>query len=755
MTSYRMDVLLPPRGGRKCTVKAVAAGGLIVAVEAGDLADPAARQRVAGSLARKLGGDAAALEKMLEAAYIGALNRSTAQERGPRYHDADGYLALVQPTRNGDVTVPLANFTARIVEQVTVDDGAERRTVLALEGKLSDGTALPRAEVPADQFAWMRWVTAAWGTKAVVYAGAQTADHARVAVQVLSEGVRTRTVYGHLGWREVGGRWLYLHAGGGLGADGPVEGVEVQPPEALAGFVLPEPPAGAALTAAVGASLALLDGLAPDRIVFPLLAGVYRAALGEAAGALDLSLFLAGPHGAGKSELAALAQQHHGPALDARHLPGAWSSTANALECLAFTAKDALLVVDDFKPGGAAGDRQRLERDADRLLRAQGNRAGRQRLRSDGTLRPGRPPRGLILSTGEDVPAGQSLRGRALVLEVGPADVAPLAKLTPYQRHAAAGLYALALAGYARWLAARYADLCRRLPAERAALRERAQTGAGSPRTPGMVADLALGLRLFLDFALEAGAITEAERADLERRGWAALQEAAAAHAKHVQAAEPTAVFLRLLAGALASGRAHVAGPDGGAPPNAAAWGWRRVPTASGQDWQPQGRRVGWLDGGELYLEPEAAHAEAQRLAGEQGEALAVSPRTLWQRLRERGLLDSWDAPRQRNTVRRRLEGHDRREVIQLRPEALSPNAAPSPPSPDGALPHPGCGVIGDGPGDSCAGDSPDRPQDRPQLGTPGEPSHAAGDGGDGPAQVEAHPMRGIDAPSVRRRGAL
>jgi hypothetical protein len=42
-----------------------------------------------------------------------------------------------------------------------------------------------------------------------------------------------------------------------------------------------------------------------------------------------------------KSEAAALAQQHFGAGLDARHLPANWSSTGNALEALAFTAKDA------------------------------------------------------------------------------------------------------------------------------------------------------------------------------------------------------------------------------------------------------------------------------------------------------------------------------------------------------------------------------------------------------------------------------
>src|SRR5262249_44034411 len=152
-------------------------------------------------------------------------------------------------------------------------------------------------------------------------------------------------------------------------------------------------------------SLALLD-LAPDRITVPLLGAAYRAALGPC----DCAEHLSGPTGVGKTELVALAQQHYGASMDARHLPGSWASTGNALEGLAFAAADALLSVDDFAPGGTSADVARMRREADRLLRAQGNRAGRQRMRADGTLRPAKPPRGLILSTGEDVPRGQSLR---------------------------------------------------------------------------------------------------------------------------------------------------------------------------------------------------------------------------------------------------------------------------------------------------------------------------------------------------------
>jgi hypothetical protein len=573
------------------------------------------------------------------------------------YRVAEGCIVHQRSTQQGPVEVPLANWSGRIVGETVHDDGADRRITYAVVGALADGTPLPRAEVPADRFAGMRWPVEVWGMRAVVYAGSSTADHLRAALQLFSADVPRRVVFEHSGWRDVGGKWVYLHAAGAIGQPGTVEGVEVQLPDALARFELPAPPRGAALVEAVRASLRILD-LAPDRITVPLLAAVYRAVVGAA----DFGLHLAGPTGAGKTELAALVQQHFGQTLDARHLPGSWASTGNALEGLAFAAKDALLTVDDFNPTGSMADVQRFHREADRLLRAQGNWAGRGRCRADGTVKAGRPPRGTILSTGEDVPKGQSLRARLLVLEISPGDV-ELPRLTPYQRDACNGLYAAALAGYLRWLAPRYAELSAGLKGETDALRERVQTEGLHARTPGIVADLAAGLNHFLDFAFEAGAIDTVERETLSNRCWTALLTAGAEQAQHVQAAEPCGQFLRLLADALASGRAHVVGLDGGKPANAAGWGWRR---GDKEDWEAHGRRIGWIDGADLYLAPEAAYAEAQELARHQGDALPVSPRTLWKRCRERGLLASWDPRRQRYSVRRTLEGVKDRQVIHL-----------------------------------------------------------------------------------------
>jgi hypothetical protein len=444
-------------------------------------------------------------------------------------------------------------------------------------------------------------------------------------------------------------------------------------PTGLEGFELPVPPEDDDLRAAVRASLSLLT-IAPARITYPLLTAVYRAA----AGPVDASPHVAGATGEGKSELAALVQQHFGPTMTARKLPGSWDSTANALEALTFAAKDTLFVVDDFMLNARGADAQRLHRDADRLLRAKGNQSGRQRMRADTTLRPAKPPRALILSTGEDTPRGQSLRARILILELAPGDL-DWGRLTDCQQDAAAGRYAASLAGFVRWLADRYPDTAGTLDLLRGdTLKCRAFAAAFTfhRRTPEIVASLATGFRLFLDFATDIGALTSAE-ADLHwRAAWDALGIAAKAQAVHQIAGEPAGRFLELVAATLASGRAHAAAPDGGAPANAAAWGWRlsMVGTDDYQrdEWRPQGERIGWVDGDALYLDRDAAHAAARRLVADSGDAFTVTRDTLAKRLHERGYLTSTESQHGELSVRRMLGGQ-RRRVWHLSTSSLFP----------------------------------------------------------------------------------
>jgi plasmid stabilization system protein ParE len=394
---------------------------------------------------------------------------------------------------------------------------------------------------------------------------------------------------------------------------------------------------------------------------------VWRSILGT----VDFSVFVYGGTGRFKTALAALLQQHFGSGFAAHLLPDTWASTANFNERLAFIAKDTLLVIDDFGPRPAAAERRRLEGEADRLLRAAANGAGRGRLKSDTSLRLDHPPRALILSTGEERPSGESLIARVFLVEVAPGDIDP-ARLSARQRDAACGLYAQATAGYIAWLAPRLDEVRAEMSAAHSKYREQAAHEGLHRRTPGIVADLFIGWERFLGFAHETEALTRGEAEGYRARVWSALIEVARRQLEHLQEANPVDRFLALLRSAIAAGRAHVATRDGTAPASPGAWGWRASEPARNRrrvEWLPQGARVGWVDGQDLFLDIDSAYQAANAIPAD-GDGIAVGIPTLIKRLHEGGRLQSIDQPRGRLKVRRMIDGR-RLEVLHLRTSFL------------------------------------------------------------------------------------
>jgi hypothetical protein len=304
--------------------------------------------------------------------------------------------------------VQLTNYRASIKTTILLDDGADVRREFEIEAELHGRHF--NFTVPASEFATMDWPIAQMGPTAITFPSQR--EYARTAIQSFSMTADEQHIYTHTGWRRLGDKWVYLHAGGAVSELGAISGIEVRLAGALGRYVL-QLPSPDEVVRAFRASLHLAR-LGPAPICFPLLAATCRAVFGDA----DFALHLAGETGTFKSELAALYQRHFGAAMDRLHLPGAWSSTANALEAVAFHAKDTIFVVDDFAPHGSAADVQRYHAAADRLFRAAGNGAGRARLDSAARLREPKPPRSLILSTGEDIPKGHSVRARLLVLEL-------------------------------------------------------------------------------------------------------------------------------------------------------------------------------------------------------------------------------------------------------------------------------------------------------------------------------------------------
>jgi len=238
------------------------------------------------------------------------------------------------------------------------------------------------------------------------------------------------------------------------------------------------------------------------------------------------------------------------------------------------------------------------------------------------------------------------------------------------------------MSAYLAWLAPQYEALQARRQARVKELREDLRaSGEGHARTPEIVANLLVGMEFFLKFAQEVGAITEVERDALWGRTWVALLDASRRQGLHQSASEPVARFLELLQSALASGAAHVAGVSGDEPNVPEAWGWRLHVVGSGDyertEWHPQGERIGWLADEDLYLEPQAAFNAAKRLGERSGDGIAIGQRTMNARLKERGLLLSFEE-RRGSTTRREVEGK-RLDVLHLNAAVLNgPETVPS-----------------------------------------------------------------------------
>lgn len=578
-----------------------------------------------------------------------------------RYLVEEGRIMRIKAGSPDPVLEPLCNFDARIMEEIIFDDGAREEVRFLMEGKLASGESLAVVVVPVSQFAGMGWVTAQWGLRAVVYAGQTLKDHLRVAIQELSRGAKRRTVFGHFGWRRIKDNLFFLHTGGAIGADGAVGDIEVDTGcDSLRDFLLPPPPEETDLTKAVKASLDLVH-LAPPRIMAPLLGGLWRSVLGKWA-PIDFSLYAAGPSGVQKTEAAAAVQSHFGMGFRGKNLPANWASTANSLEKTSHAAKDCLLTVDDFAPTGSRGDVNRLHRDADRLLRAQGNRAGRGRLQSDGQTRPTYYPRGLILATGEDIPRGVSLRARLVVLEFEKRDV-DLKVLTEAQRNAAKGVYAASMSGFLCWLARNEPQ---KVPQRLEELRSEARREIrGHDRAPDNAAGLILGWEYFFRFAIDAGALTAEEAEDSLGLLREAIFSTLRAQQSLLRDQEPAERFISLLSAAISSGAAHLRATDNENPPaGSSAWGWVRREKLTGEvGWEAQGRCVGWIREDHVFLDPETAYAVAQEMASRQQAPLPNTARTIQKHLEANGLLVKCD--KGQRTVVREI-GSGRKRVLCL-----------------------------------------------------------------------------------------
>lgn len=544
-----------------------------------------------------------------------------------------GFLCYEKFQKNGETSkTPIANFAARPVNEIHRDDGIEIMRAFEIEGILAGGKPLPAIFVTTKDFPGMNWPIQ-WGLMANIEPLNGSKDKLRHCIQALSWNIPIKTVYTHLGWRKIDGKWVYLHGGGAVGSDA----VIVELDQNLQRYTL-----GAPDPQTFARSLSLLE-IAPAHVTIPFLAITFLAPLCEALRQAGIEpafvLWVYGITGSGKSTVAALYLNHFGD-FTGRSLPGNFKDTFNSLEKSSFLLKDAVFVVDDYQLNDELRAVQKKKQTAQELLRAYGDRTGKNRMKADTSLRPGYPPRGMCIITGEDKPQGQSSTARFLTVEVGKGDI-NLPRLTDSQAHA--GELSQAMGAYVRWLAPQMGKLPGELKAKFMDYRNKAY-GTGHGRLPEGVAWLYIGLEMGLSFAVDTETIGREDADHVLKKGWEIFMDMAESQGREIEDERPTIKFIRIFNEILTTGAART--------------------MKIGEDFARPENFIGWEDEQYFYLLPDTVYKTLVQFSNGQGSHFPVTARTLWKQLNNEGFIQkSSEGPVTRFTKVKKINGKNERVI--------------------------------------------------------------------------------------------
>lgn len=538
---------------------------------------------------------------------------------------------------------PLANFTCVPTAERTRDDGVEKTKEYVMEGVNARGETLPPIAVPTKAFAGMNWVTEGWGLMANIAPGSTIKDKLRHAInQVGASTARRQTVFTHTGWRNIGGKWVYLHEGGAVGS----QDVQTELQDVLKRYTLDASDLPAIECAQ--ASRQLLSSISP-KISYPLLAFQYLAPLREfmpyAPPAFALALI--GTSNTGKSTIASLFLSHYGKGFHQKANPVSFEATANALGALAFYVKDSVLLVDDYHPISDPRAKRAMEAKADALSRGSGDGASRTRLTSEAKIKESKPPRALVIITGEDVPQlSPSGAARYFNIDVKRGDL-PIGNpnddtLTILQRQARQGVYSQAMRSYIEHLAkkAQAGGLEERLQASFEVHRRKAGLALRGEfqRLVEAVAHLCVGLEVVTEYWVEIGLLTDGEAQQIVSTGFSAFCEGMRSQGQDLRAADPVEQFISVLKELDAAGQVRIQplkDPPFGLVPGI----------------------IGYRDEQFYYLFPGLSYNAVNDMLKGQSGGLSVSQRGLGRHMAERGLLRKGTSG---NTIQRRIPGLDK-----------------------------------------------------------------------------------------------
>jgi hypothetical protein len=542
--------------------------------------------------------------------------RASFQQREQEYLDTESYLLrdgkiiYRKESYRGTLEKTVVDWTATALYQTCQvdDDGKEAHTTV-LELRRSD--FVKKLDVPGEVFvddvALRRFIGANAGSQYVVRAG--MSKHLVPAIVQLSGDFPTHRHYNFMGWMELDGRWVYVSPQDCITAKGKLsESPSVELDHRLRDYGLQATGWNESLQAFDAVTKVLPPKLASSLIAFALLPVLQRF---FPAAAPRPAVHLVGTSGSGKSEIASLLSNFYGQ-FSRDTPPAQWGDTINTVETLGYPLADSLFWVDDYKSIYAD------EKTFTRFLQSYSRGMGRGRLTREAKVRHEKPCRGLILSTGETTIEGEmSVVARMLVLEIPPWEKRdPGGQMLTQAEHLREHLPGFT-AHFASWIAKQLeqgdlkADIANRFNSNMRGYRERLAAEVGGQSNTGRViqnwAVLVTVYQVLSRFLSEMDA-------DYLLPVW---KDAIVESVRTLRQERASEVFLDILGQLIAGGQAVI--DDDMKNP-------REYPSGV--------TVIGYKDEGSVYLLPEIAHREVNRV-----QPLRFTVTAIGMQLREDGIL--------------------------------------------------------------------------------------------------------------------
>lgn len=504
-----------------------------------------------------------------------------------------GYLC----TFNKEGQIPLANFIPVPLKEIIKDDGVEKQTYYLLTGKVNGYIPLKPILITSKEFLTKEWIFTKWGIKCILFPNPFCYNAVQVYISEQMENVPVEIKYTHVGWRNIKGSWVYLHANGAIGS---VYG-EINSTMNLA----VEFDSYLSEYDAIERAIDMLD-IANRNVTIPLFGFTLLSILKEpfkiAKHEPNFILWLVGQTGSRKTTLAKMFSNIFNRSDEP--IIASFKDTPASIERKGYDYASAVTVVDDWHPTTVPAEKARMRNTAAYILRLFGDNVSRSRMNSNMTKQKDLKPRGLCLITGEDViDDGASSSARFLSVEIDPSDV-DLAKLSEHQTNYAA--FSTFLTYFIEWISENMERIISFVHDKFPVYRDYYQKQFSHGRLGEMVVFLSMTYEILYQYLHEVNYLDQCKvdsmRVDISN----VLIELVANHNSNIEKSDPAVMYLNAIHELMLTNKV-------------------RIYDAEHSHSKPKGSYIGFEDKDHICLVPDTTYAEVIKFFKMQGKEYPLS----------------------------------------------------------------------------------------------------------------------------------